>query len=587
MTTPPPGQLYSDPVTGYARDVVDGKIIAGPYVRLACQRHLRDLDEGAARGLKWFWPAAEHMLGFFRFVRHSKGEWRGKPLELGAWQVFCLGAVHGWMIRQGERWVRRFRTSLIEIPKKNGKSTLMGGVSLHALVGDGEPGAEVYATATKKDQAKIVFNEARQMVLSSPELRSRIRVLLNNLSDEETYSKCEPLSSDENTGDGINPSCAVVDELHRFKTRGLMSVIRNGMGARAQPLFWIITTAGDDRPDTPYDAEHNYAIKVLTGALEDDSYFAYIACPDEGDAWDDPATWPKANPNFGVSVSERDLAAQALAARSSADALADFKRLRLNLRSSDAESAIKMEVWKLNTQGAIDPAALRGRECWASVDLSSKTDITSELLLFKPRKAGERWVLLPRFWVPEQGVDDRADRDRAPYRRWIRDGWLRETPGNRVDYRAVLLQLVADAKEFRPREFAFDPWNAGTLEADLQAEGITVVEFPQRTLHYAHPTKEFLAMLLDAEFEQGGNPVLQWMASNLRLVKDHNGNPMPSKKNSTGRIDGIATAIMALGRAISQAPAKKSFWETAAAPASTAPTKTDDHDAPLAAVAGT
>lgn len=544
----------ADLTTQYATDVAEGRIVAGPKVRQACARHLNDIKTAPLRGLKWSWPHADHAIGFFKFTRHSKGEWRGRIIELAAWQAFIVGSAFGWLRwdKASGRWLRRFKTIYTEVPKKNGKSTLLGGVGLYGLLGDGEPGAEIYATATKRAQAHIVFGEARQMVLASPELRRIVRVLQNNLHVEDSYSKFEPLSSDANTGDGVNPHFGIVDELHRVKTRALLAVIEQGMGARLQPMMWIITTAGDETPGTPYDDEHEYARKVLEGALDDDSYFAYIASPDDDDQWDLPSTWAKANPNFGVSIKEHDLISAAAKARASAQALADFKRLRLNVRSSDADAAIKMETWRENTRAAaLDLEKLRGRICHIGVDLSSKTDITAVVLLFPPDESDAKWHIVPRFWVPESGVDERGFRDRAPYKHWIETKFITATLGNVVDYRAVKDFIVETAKPmFRVVDVAFDPWNAGTLVNDLQDEGLTPFEFPQRTSHYAHPTKEFMGMLLDASFEHYGHPVLGWMASNLRLVRDHNENPMPSKKKSTARIDGIAAAIMALGRAL-------------------------------------
>lgn len=542
-----------DPVTLWAQRVVAGEDPQGPFVRQACARHLNDLKTASLRGLKWHWPSARHAIEFFAFTRHSKGEWRGRPIELQPWQIFGLGCPFGWLRFDAEdrTWRRRFKTSFLEVGKKNGKSTMLAGVGLYGLVGDGEPGAEIYAAATKRQQAHIVFGEARQMVLTSPELHERVRALTNNLHVVETNSKFEPLAADADTGDGVNPHFGILDELHRLKNRALLAVLAEGMGARRQPMMWIITTAGDETPNTPYDAEHEYARKILEGALEDDSYFALIFCPDAEDDDFDPAAWRKANPNLGVSVKLQSMVDAAATARSSAAALADFRRLRLNRRSSDSDAAIKMETWRSNATGTpLSIAALKGRPCHVALDLSSTTDITAVVCLFPPADAG-RWLIVPQFWVPEQGVDERGFRDRAPYKRWIEQGFITATLGNQVDYHAVLDYVTGFVKPtFRIVDVSFDPWNARTLMADLQAKGLKPVEFPQRTSHYAHPTKEFLGMLLDARFEHFSNPVLAWMASNLRLVRDHNDNPMPSKRKSTSRIDGISGTLMALGCAL-------------------------------------
>lgn len=545
----PPVPSCTDPTTDYARAVMAGAVAAGPYVRLACARHLRDLDDGPARGLRWAPEIADYYFGVTRFVRHTKGEWRNRAVEFDAWQKFVVGSAFGWQRRRGEEWLRRFRTIYEEVPKKNGKSTQCAVIGIIGLKFDGEPGAEIYAAASARKQALLVFNDAKEMVRTSPELRSRITVLMANLSDAESYSKFEPISSDENTGDGVNPHFVIVDELHRIKTRHLRTALTQGFGARKQPMEWVITTAGDDRPRTPYDEEHAYAVKVLEGALDDDSYFAFIACPDEDDAWDDPATWAKANPGYGVSVKHDDLAARALKARSSAAELADFKRFRLNVRTSDIQAAIRMEVWRRNTCGPIDEAALHGRGCICAVDLSSKVDIAAAVYLFAPEGDDERYVVVPRFWTPADTLHERAERDRAPYARWVEAGKLRTTPGNRVDYRAIVEGVLADAENFIVRELVFDPWNAGTIEQDFQAEGFTVVEFKQTMQNYNQPSKEFIELLLDGGIEHGGDPVLQWMASNVVMISDTKENKMPSKRHSSGRIDGITAAIMALGRA--------------------------------------
>ncbi|HLW94045.1 MAG TPA: terminase TerL endonuclease subunit, partial [Solirubrobacteraceae bacterium] len=537
----------------YARAVVTGAVVAGPHVRHACKRHLADLVAGAARGLRWSPETAAYYVGISRFVRHSKAEWRGQVLELDDYQLFIVGLAFGWQAWDAERqvWRRRFRTIYIEIPKKNGKSTLCGFVGIIGLKFDGEPGAEIYAAATARKQALLVFNDAKEMVRTSPELREKITVLMGNLSDQESYSKFEPISADENTGDGVNPHFVIVDELHRIKTRGLRSALTQGFGARRQPMEWVITTAGDDRVGTPYDEEHDYAIKLLEGVLEDDSYFAYIACPDEDDPWDDPATWAKANPGYAEIKSLRlDLQSRALKARSSPAELADFKRFRLNLRTSDVQQAIKTATWKLNTQGPIDEARLEGRRCHTAIDLSSKSDITALVHLFPPGDDDPKWVILPRFWTPAATLAEREARDRAHYGRWRDGGWLRTCEGNRVDYHQLFEQLKDDATRFDIVDVAFDPWNAGTLAADCEAEGFTVVEFGQTMANYTTPTKEFLDMLPDAAFEHGAHPVLQWMASNLVVITDSKENKMPSKRRSTRRIDGITATIMALGRAI-------------------------------------
>ena len=284
-------------------------------------------------------------IRFFGMLRHSKGEWGGRPFSLEPWQRFIVGSVYGWFRADG---TRRFRYIYLEIPRKNGKSSLLAGVGLIGLVADGEPGAEVYAAATRKDQARIIFDEAKRMVRASPELRAKIGIFKLNLSVDATASKFEPLSADERTLDGLNPHVVLIDELHKHKSRGVLDVLDTAVGARRQPLIWIITTAGDDMPETVYAQENDRAMKLLDGVYEDDASFVYIATIDRDDRWDDPAAWRKANPNIGVSVKMDDLLRQAVKAKQSPAAMVEFKRLRLNVRTASADRFIEMELWRRN-----------------------------------------------------------------------------------------------------------------------------------------------------------------------------------------------------------------------------------------------
>lgn len=536
-----------DPVTTYANQVASGKLIACKQVRQACERHLRDLVEGPARGLTWKPDVAAWTCRFFLLFRHSKGEFAGKRLKLEPWQEFIVGSVFGWFREDG---TRRFRKVYEEIPRKNGKSTMLAGVGIYSLVAEGEAGAEVYAAATKKDQARIVFDEARRMVRGSPELAGAISVFKLNLSIDATSSKFEPLSADEKSLDGLNPSTVIIDELHKHKTRAVLDVLDTAQGSRRQPLLWMITTAGDDDPETPYAHANDYASKILDGVLDDDGYFVFITTADNPKRWDDPIEWTKANPNIGVSLKFAYLEQQAREAKGSPARLASFKRLHLNVRTSSTVRPIPIETWDANTQGAIDLASLRGRSCYVGADLSTRIDLSAAVRLFPPVSEGERWKILARMWMPETMIDEAEKRDSAPYRRWIDDGWIEASPGNTIDQQLVFERIEEDAKIYPPLSICFDPNNANWLDARLEAAGLPRIAFPQTILHFNPPTKEFLAMLADHKLEHGGNPVLRWMASNVQFWMDGNENMRPSKKTSRSRIDGIVALIMAIGRSM-------------------------------------
>jgi phage terminase large subunit-like protein len=526
-----------------------GEIIACLPVKQACTRHLRDLEVGGERGLVWNAALAQWHIAFYpKFLRHSKGEWARKPLELAPWQKFIIGSVFGWERADG---TRRFRYVYEEVPRKNGKSTMLAGVGLDMLVCDSEEGAEIYAAATKKDQARIIFDEAKRMVGSSPALADVVARLKLNLSVDSTSSKFEPLSSDENTLDGLNPHCVLIDELHKHRNRSLLDVMDTAVGARRQPILWIITTAGDDSPESVYAAENDYASKVLQGTIEDDNTFAFIATIDKGDVWDDPRTWAKANPNLGISVKADDLERQAMKARKSPQALSAFMRLRLNVRSSSIESAVDMIIWAQNGGRRRDPAELKGRKCWGGLDLSSKIDISAWVKLFEPDEVGGPMIVMPRFWMPADTLEARIEKDRgAQYRRWVDEGYIEVTPGNVVDHDEIERAVAADNEEFKVQSVAYDPWNATQLSSKLYGQGVPMVEFVQGLRSYSEPTKELLNMLIANKLDHGDNPVLRWMAANLKTHRDKNENLMPHKLHSTGRIDGMTALIMAIGRFI-------------------------------------
>lgn len=539
----PSAQL--DETTAYARSVIAGETIACRLAKLACKRHLADLKNGHRRGLRFDVAAAQFVISFFpEFCRHSKGEWARQPFHLAPWQKFIIGSVFGW--KRADK-TRRFRYVYEELPRKNGKSSLLAGVGLVLLVCDEEMGAEIYAAATKRDQARIIFDEAKRMVGASPDLAASVARFKLNLSVDLTLSKFEPLSADDRTLDGLNPHGLLVDELHRHKTRALLDVLDTALGARRQPILWIITTAGDDNPESVYASENDYAVKILEGTLQDDDVFAFITTIDRGDRWDDPKAWAKANPNLGVSVKFDDLARQARKAKNSPGAQNAFKRLRLNVRTSDVDRAIDMDLWRRNSGGKFDPDKIAGRpRCWAGLDLSSKIDISALVKLFEPDANGVMRVAA-RFWMPADTIEARADKDRMPYRRWVEQGWIEATPGNVVDHKEIKHAVLADAQRFDITNVRYDPWNATQLAVELGDGGVEAVEFIQGLRTYSAPTKELLALLAACKLDHGDNPVMAVMASNLKCQTDKNLNMMPHKAHSIGRIDGMTALIMAIG----------------------------------------
>jgi phage terminase large subunit-like protein len=335
----------TDPVSAYAWDVLRGKVVAGGLVGRACERHFRDLADAEKKRLVWRPDIAISAIEFVEYCRHSKGEWAGSRIKLEPWQAFVRGSAFGWVRYDG---FRRFRVVYEEVARKNGKSTSAAAVALKCLVADFEPGADVYSAATKKDHARIVFDEARRMVMRSEDLQKIVSVYRASLAVDTTLSSFQPLSSDDRTLDGLNPHAVIIDELHKHKNRAVLDVLDTAIGSRRQPLLWIITTAGDDNPESVYAQERHYAENVAQGNFQDDEWLVYIATLDPEDRWDDPAVWATANPNLGVSVKMDDLRRQCRAAKNNPARQMEFKRLRLNLRTSSTTQLITGPLWDEN-----------------------------------------------------------------------------------------------------------------------------------------------------------------------------------------------------------------------------------------------
>lgn len=548
-----------NPVDGYAQAVIDGVVPAGKYHRLACVRHQRDRSREGMPGFPYRFDLAKAER-FFRFagqLKHYKGEWAGQAIVLQPYQVFRLGSIFGW-IRADGSGLRRFRTAYNEIPRKNGKSLEAAVVALYTTFFDGEPGAEGYTIATKRDQAKLVFNDAKKLVQSSG-LKTKIVTQVANLHIDATACKLEPLGADADSTDGLNPHFIGVDEFHAHKDRALIDVMETATGARRQPLNFQITTAGDD-PVSPCGDQHDYATKILDGALTDETFFAFIASADPEDDWQDERTWQKANPNWSVSIKPDDMRALATKAKGIPAAAATFKQKRLNIWVNSYAPCLSMEGWR---KGQTEWRAedLRGESCFIGVDLASKLDLMALVAVFPPRNARLSWRWLTYAWTPEATVIDRAHRDRAPYDVWRQQGWLRTTDGETLDQNVIRQVLKTLREQFTIDTIGFDPWHAGKLIDDLKAQdGFAVEQIVAISQTYKMMSSACLTV--QAEVQAGrvdarGCPVTTWAASNIAGEQDGKDNLMFSKKRSRGRIDPIiagtiGTAVALLKSAVVQ-----------------------------------
>lgn len=548
----------------YASDVVAGRIPAGKYHRLSCQRHVRDRKrEGTAEFPYVFrLDLAERFFRFAEKLKHYKGEWAGQTIVLQPYQKFRLGSIFGWVHKV--TGLRRFRHSYHEIARKNGKSLEASTVMLYLTFFDGEPGAEGYTIATKRDQAKLVFNDAKKLVQSSG-LKDRIRQRVANLHREDTASKLEPLGADHDSTDGLNPSAVCADELHAYKERGLIDVMETATGARRQPHFFKITTAGDNPVSVGGD-EHDYACKILDGVLVDDTYFAFIAHADEGDDWLDERTWQKANPNYNVSVKPDDMRALATKAKGIPSAAATFKQKRLNLWVNATAPCLSVDGWRTG-QGTVTREAfieaLQHEPCYVGIDLASKIDLCALSFVFPPTVGRSQWKLFQHIWTPADTLADRAHRDRAPYQVWVDQRWLQTTPGSRVDHNVIRETLAVYRSIFDIERIGFDPWHADKLIDELvngwtddkkvEHDGFgeeRVLEVPQTFAGMSSACLRFQADVLAGDVDARGCPVTAWAVSNTVGNKDGKDNLMFAKGKSRGRIDPVIAPTIAMSLAL-------------------------------------
>lgn len=561
-----------DPVTQYALDVVAGRFVTGKLVRQAAERHISDLATGHERGLTWRPDLAIDAIKFFSLLQHYKGEWGSYPghpvaefIHLEPWEQFIVGSLMGWLRADG---TRRFREVYLEVARKNGKTLLAAGLVILLTFFDGEPGAEAYAIATKRDQAKLVWNDAKQMIERNPSLAARIHTYALSITDETSASFFRPLGQDSGESDiGTNPYVAVVDELHVIEERDSITSMRTGMSARRQPVLLKITTAGKKR-ESVWHEERSDAIAVVEGRATDDSLLVLIYTLDEGDDPFDPAVWPKANPNLGVSVKPEFLVEMSAKAQRSPSVLTGYLQFHMNVPTQVSTRAIDIATWDANdgriqVDGEIETyeqfiarVIPEAATCYGGLDLASITDLTAYLLVHRD---DEGYINVRAwFWCPEDGIQDRARRDGVPYDDWVRDGWLIATPGNVTDYDFVQADIVASGDLYDVGEIGFDRWNAIQLATNLTAEGAAMMAVAQTHSGLAPGWRELDKALVEHKLRHGGHPILRWMAGNVEVESDAAGNLKPSKAHSTERIDGIVGLDMAVGRLIVHA---EQTWE--------------------------
>lgn len=491
---------------------------------------------------------ADHAVSFIECLTHTKGTWSGKPFELIDWQEQIIRDLFGIVKTDG---YRQFNTAYIEIPKKMGKSELAAAVALLLTCADGEERAEVYGCAADRQQASIVFDVAADMVSMCPALAKRVQIQksLKRLIYKPTGSFYQVLSAEAYSKHGFNIHGVVFDELHIQPNRKLFDVMTKGSGdARTQPLFFLITTAGNDTKSICWEI-HQKAKDVLEGRKIDDTFYPVIYGADEKDDWTDQKVWKKANPSLGITVSLDKVKAACESAKQNPGEENSFRQLRLNQWVKQSVRWMPMDKWdKCNYQ--VNPELISGRVCYGGLDLSSTSDITAFVLVFPPEDENDKYVIMPFFWLPEETLSLRVKRDHVPYDVWQRQSFIQTTEGNVVHYGFIESFIEELGKKYNIREIAYDRWGAVQMVQNLEGLGFTVVPFGQGYKDMSPPTKELMRLTLDEQIAHGGHPVLRWMMDNIYIRTDPAGNIKPDKEKSTEKIDGVVATVMALDRAI-------------------------------------
>lgn len=496
--------------------------------------------------------AAKRPLQFFeRHLTHTKGRWVKRPFNVLAWQrEQVLRPLFGRLRRDG---TRQYRKAWIEVGKKSGKSELAAGIGLHQLLNDKEPMAEVYIGAMDRDQAGQIFNAAAQMVRASPKLRSVCRVLTSVkriivVSGPQAGSFLEALAADADSADGKSPSCIIFDEVHRYKGRDFYDTLIRSTAAREQPLVICLTTAGTDL-ESLGGKEHEYARQVLEGFIEDPELLVVIWAAAEGADILDWRAWRDANPSIGETVSWEYFEAEARKASEDPSNENSFRRFHLNQWVAQESRWMPMRSWDASA-GSLDQAALLEQlKVWPSyggLDLSQTRDLTALCLVMPPADTASEFRALWRFWMPEENIDRASKRDHVRYDLWVRDMWIRPTPGESIDYDTIEHDVRADCLRWPVQAIAYDPTFAWQLAQHLMAAGVQMLAIRQGFETMASPTADLLDLVKKRRFCHGGNPVARWMADNTVVEQDSLGRWRPSKRKATRRIDGIVAAIMGL-----------------------------------------
>ena len=490
--------------------------------------------------------AANKAVGFIEtFITHTKGELSGKPFLLEDWQKKIVSDLFGWKNKKTD--LRKYRTAYIQIGRKNGKSTLASALALYMLFADDERGSEIYSAAGDRQQAGIVHEIAKGMIVGNPELSNRAKVYRNSIINESKGNYYQAISSDSKTKHGFNANCIIFDELHTQPNRDLWDTLTTSVGSRRQPLTIAITTAGYDRNSICYEI-YKYAQQVESQAVKDETFYPCIFEAEMDDDITDEEVWKKANPNYGVSLKKNYMEIESQRAVDVPSYQNTFKRLMLNIWTDSLTVWIPNNEW-MECYQEFDYSTLEGKECWAGLDLASTRDISALVLLFN---IDDKYVVLPHLFIPEENAKKRSERDGVDYVTWKNQGHIIATEGDVADYNFIKEKINELSKKYRLQSIAYDRWNASQLVIDLQNDGANMSPFGQGFVSMSAPTKELEKLIIGKQIIHNDNPCMNWMLSNVAIQEDPAGNIKIAKNKSKEKVDGLVALVMALGEIMTE-----------------------------------
>jgi phage terminase large subunit-like protein len=573
QASPAPARDFAAIALQYARDVVEERIPACRWVRLAAARQLRDIErEQTDPAWPYAWNPelidtvtgrayrpAQRICAFAELMPHTKGDWaaRGERLHLEPWQVFILSTVFGWIVKATGK--RRFRKASVYVPRKNGKSALAAAVGLYMLTLDREYGAEVYSGATSRAQALEVFKPALLMSRRSSDFRRTYGVTTSTSKiSTPSEGKFEPLIG--KPGDGASPSCAIVDEYHEHTSPELYDTMDTGMGARSQPLLLVITTAGTNIGGPAY-LHQKRLEQILEGVIDDESQFGIVYGIDRDDDWRTIEAAKKANPNFGVSLRSEFVEAQLRTARTDKRVQNVYKTKHLDVWVGAANPWLNLESLQACADPSLTEEEFRGEDAFIAADLASKQDIAAKCKVFR-RQVDGVWHYYAFFkcWLPQARAEAEEN---GHYQAWVNAGHLVQTPGNMIDLGAVQDDILRDAELHVINSVSLDAWGSREIAPNLQSDGLTVIDVPMTTRNLSEPMKLIQALVDAGRFHYVGDQCVTWQFANVECVPDRNENLFPRKAKAENKIDAAVACILAVGRAmVGATETSESFWES-------------------------